>query len=109
MNAAYAGAPGFWLNIFTLGILQAKWVARVNVALGQGGARFMFAWFLAPFAHYGLATRLNAAHQANGSPVQVSPLVCFFITGWPFIGKGLRRSGEAYGTLLAARAGAPVA
>jgi hypothetical protein len=105
-NAVYAAAPGFWLNLFTLGIVQAKWVAAVNSGLRQGGAGFLFAWFLAPFANYGLANRLNAAHQALGSSIRISPLACFFFTGWAFIGarKRLKRSGQAYGSMLSARA-----
>lgn len=106
MNAVYAGAPGFWLNFVTLGIVQAKWVAAVNAGLGNGGAGFLFAWFLSPFANYGVAQRFNAAHQSLGSSIRVSPLACFFFTGWPFVGarKKLKRTGQAYGSMLAARA-----
>ncbi len=90
-------APGFFLNLFTLGIAMAQWVGRTNKTLGRGGAGFWFAWLLAPFAYYGLAGRLNVALAAQGSRTKVSPLACFFLAGFPFIGsrKRLGRGADA--------------
>lgn len=87
--------PGFFANLFTLGIAMARWVDRTNKALGQGGAGFWFAWFLAPFAHYGLAKRLNVALLAQGSRLQVSPVLCFLLCGFPLIGSRRRLSRAA--------------
>ena len=90
--------PSWIVNLFTIGIARAKWIAQSNERLAQGGAGFMFAWFLQPFANYGLADRLNNALRAAGSSHQVSPVLCFFLTGWPFIGsnKRFRRGTRAY-------------
>jgi hypothetical protein len=82
--------PAWFVNLFTLGILRARWVAESNRRLGQGGAGFMFAWFFLAFAHYGLAERMTAALRQAGSSHTVSPLACFFLTGWPFIGSNAR-------------------
>lgn len=86
--------PGFWLNLLTLGIARARWVGHANRQLGRGGAGFWFAWFLSPFAYYGIAGRLNEALAATGSTHRESPLLCFLLTGWPFVGakKRLRRA-----------------
>ncbi|MDB5716461.1 MAG: hypothetical protein JWO15_3858 [Sphingomonadales bacterium] len=85
--------PGFWITLFTIGIARARWVDATNHTLGRGGAGFWFAWFLAPFAYYGVAGRMNDAMAAVGSTHKESPLACFFLVGWPFIGtkKRLRR------------------
>ena len=89
--------PGFWANLFTLGIAMARWVSATNKALGRGGAGFWFAWLLAPFAYYGLAKRINDQLRAQGSRTHISPLMCFFFVGWPFIGsrKRLGRGADA--------------
>jgi hypothetical protein len=86
--------PGFWKNLFTIGISYARWVAAMNRELKQGGAGFWFAWLLVPWANFGLAKRLNGAHAAIGSTVSNSPFWAWFFTGWPFIGtrKRLARS-----------------
>lgn len=85
--------PGFWITLVTIGIARARWVDATNQALGRGGAGFWFAWFLAPFAYYGVAGRMNEALRAVGSTHRESPLACFFLIGLPFIGtkKRLRR------------------
>ena len=90
-------APGFWLNLLTLGIAMARWVDRTNKTLGKGGAGFWFAWLLAPFAYYGLAKRLNEALAVQGSRTRISPMACFWLVGWPFIGsrKRLGRAADA--------------
>jgi hypothetical protein len=90
--------PGFFANLFTLGIARARWVAGANEALAQGGAGFWFAWFLLPFANYGLAERLNGALRQAGSQHQVSPILCFFFTGWPLFGatRRFKRGVAAY-------------
>jgi hypothetical protein len=77
--------PGFWLNLLTFGIARARWTAAANRQLGSG-AGFWFAWLLLPFANYGIAGRLNEASAAAGSAHRESPLLCFFLTGVPFIG-----------------------
>jgi hypothetical protein len=85
--------PGFWITLVTIGISRARWVEATNHGLGGGGAGFWFAWFLAPFAYYGVAVRMNEALRAVGSTHRESPLACFFLVGWPFTGtkKRLRR------------------
>jgi hypothetical protein len=90
--------PGFIPNLFTLGIARARWVAGANQALAQGGAGFWFAWFLLPFANYGLAERLNGALRQAGSSHQVSPVLCFLFTGWPLFGatRRFKRGVAAY-------------
>ncbi|MGQ0846546.1 MAG: hypothetical protein ACT4QF_20680 [Sporichthyaceae bacterium] len=96
-----AGCPGFFTNLFTFGIANARWVAGVNRELKQGGAGFWFAWFLVAFANYGLAGRLNAAHAAMGSNGKVSPLGAFFLTGFPFVGSRKRLGRCANGLAMA--------
>lgn len=88
--------PGFLINLVTLGIARARWIAEANRHLGQGGAGFLFAWFLQAFANYGLAGRFNQALGAAGSAHTESPILCFLLTGWPFIGakKRLQRATE---------------
>lgn len=88
--------PGFLVNIVTLGIARASWVAETNRVLGQGGAGFWFAWLLAPFAYFGLAGRLNSALGTAGSSHRESPFLCFLFAGWPFFGskKRLKRGTE---------------
>jgi hypothetical protein len=56
-----------------------------------------FAWFLLPFANYGLAQRITAALRQAGSSFTVSALASFWLTGWPFIGstKRLKRGTQA--------------
>lgn len=81
--------PGFLINLFTLGIARARWIAAANKVFGAG-AGFWFAWLLQPFANWGLAGRFNAALQAAGSTHRVSPFWCFLLTGWPFIGAKAR-------------------
>jgi hypothetical protein len=100
MNAPDNDAPGFWLNLHTLGIAQAKWVAAVDTALGGRGARFLFAWLLSPFATYGVAQRTNAAHQSLGSEIRVSALACFIFTGTPFMADRQKRSVQEYASML---------
>lgn len=82
--------PGFWITLVTIGIARARWVGATNQALGRGGAGFWFAWFFAPFAYYGVAGRMNEALRAVGSTHRESPLACFFLIGWPFIGTKMR-------------------
>lgn len=82
--------PGFWITLVTLGIARARWVDATNKALGRGGAGFWFAWFLPPFAYYGVAGRMNEALNAAGSTHRESPLACFFLLGFPFIGTKMR-------------------
>lgn len=88
--------PGFWISALTLGIMRAKWIATTNELLGRGGAHFWFAWFLMPFAQYGITGRLNEALAAAGSNHRESPLAVFLLSGWPLIGskKRLRRATE---------------
>lgn len=99
--------PGTWISIFTIGIVRARWIAATNKALGRGGAGFWFAWFLMAFAHYGVAARLNEALAATGSAHRESPILCFFLTGFPFIGskKRLRRATSFYNDALRVRGG----
>jgi hypothetical protein len=62
----------------------------------------LFAWFLLPFANYGLAQRMTAALRQAGSSYNVSAFWCFWLTGWPFIGsnkrfkRGVRALNDAY-------------
>ncbi|HET7690503.1 MAG TPA: hypothetical protein VFK41_09000 [Nocardioidaceae bacterium] len=104
-------SPSWIVNLFTLGIARARWVAGMNRSLAQGGAGFLFAWFLMPFAAYGLARRLNLAHAAVGSSIKTSALACFWLCGWPFVGhvRRLKRGAEAYASVLNVRARATVA
>lgn len=97
--------PGFWLNLVTLGIARANWIAGTNKALGRGGAGFWFAWFLVPFANYGVTGRLNEALAAAGSGHRESPMAVFWLTGFPFIGskKRLRRASERLNDVLQVR------
>lgn len=94
--------PNWFVNIFTLGILRALWIAESNRRLKQGGAGFAFAWFLLPFAQYGLAKRMTLALAQVGSSHKVSPLACFWLAGWPFIGahRRLKRGTQAYNDAL---------
>jgi hypothetical protein len=78
--------PSWVTNLFTIGISRARWIAESNQRLGQGGAGFAFAWFFLAFANYGLAERMNGALRHAGSPLTVSPIVCFLFTSWPFFG-----------------------
>jgi len=78
--------PGFWVTLLTLGIARALWISRTNRDLGRGGAGFLFAYFLQPFANYGLAGRLNTALGEVGSSHRISPFWAFWLTGFPFIG-----------------------
>jgi len=107
LSAMSTAAPSFWRNLSTLGIAQARWIADVNAALGHKGGRFMFAWFLSPFANYGVSRRINAAHQSVGSSTRISPIACFVFTGLPGIGvrERLKRSIQEYGSMLAEREG----
>jgi hypothetical protein len=83
--------PPVWIvNLFTLGISRARWIAESNRRLGQGGAGFWFAWFLLAFANYGLAERMTGALRQAGSSFAVSAVACFFLTGWPLIGSNKR-------------------
>lgn len=82
--------PGFWLNVLTIGIARARWTAATNKTLGRGGAGFWFAWFLLPFANYGITGRLNQALAEAGSGRSDSPFLCFLFTGWPFFGSKKR-------------------
>jgi len=102
--------PGFWLNLVTLGIARARWTSATNQQLARGGAGFWFAWFLAPFAYYGVTGRLNGALAAAGSGHRESPLLCFLLTGIPFIGakKRLRRATERLNDALRVRQAAVV-
>jgi hypothetical protein len=97
--------PGFWMNLITLGIARALWTSRANTQLGRGGAGFWFAWFLFPFANYGVAGRLNEALAAAGSGHRESPMLVFWLTGWPFIGskKRLRRATAFYNDAIRVR------
>src|SRR4051812_971860 len=81
--------PRFFLNLFTLGIARARWISAANRALGHRTG-FLFAFFLQPFANYGLAKRLSSALEIAGSRHSESPLLCFWLTGWPFIGTARR-------------------
>ncbi len=98
--------PGFWLSLVTLGIVRALWFAESNRRLGQGGAGFVFAWFLMPFAAYGITGRINNALAQTGSGHRESPILCFLLFGFPFIGakKRLRRGSEALNNAHSVRA-----
>lgn len=89
--------PGTLVTVFTLGIARARWIAETNRQLGAGGAGFMFAWFLSPFANYGVVERMNNALAAAGSGHRESPFLCFLLNGWPFIGakKRMKRGTQA--------------
>lgn len=97
-----SGYPGFWINLLTLGIARGRWIANANKMLGRGGAGFWFAWLLMPFAHYGVARRLNEALTDRGSSHQESPILCFLFTGFPFFGstRRLRRAANRYNDTL---------
>lgn len=97
--------PIWFVNLFTLGIARARWIAGSNRSLGQGGAGFWFAWFLLPFANYGLAQRMTTALRQAGSSFRVSAFWCFWLTGWPFIGsaKRLKRGTQALNDAYAVR------
>lgn len=100
--------PGFWITLVTLGIARALWISRTNETFGRGGAGFWFAWLLMPFAHYGVAGRLNESLAAAGSMHRESPFLCFLLTGFPFIGakKRLRRGVAFYNDALRVRGAA---
>ena len=97
--------PSWVINLFTIGIARARWIAESNRRIGQGGAGFLFAWLLAPFANYGLAQRMTAALRAVGATHTVSPLACFLLNGWPFFGaaKRFRRGTVALNDAYAVR------
>lgn len=97
--------PGTLVTVFTLGIARAKWIAETNRQLGAGGAGFMFAWFLSPFANYGVVDRMNSALAAAGSSHRESPILCFLLNGWPFIGakKRMKRATQALNNAWAVR------
>ena len=84
--------PGFFTNLFTLGIARARWISAANKSLDHRTG-FLFAYFLQAFANYGLAKRINLALRNAGSGHAESPFLCFWLTGWPFIGatRRLRR------------------
>lgn len=100
--------PGFWVGLFTLGIARALWISHTNRALDRGGAHFLFAYFLQPFANYGLATRLNAFLAEAGSSHRISPVWAFLLTGFPLIGtrhamkRAVIRLNDAWGVRRAA-------
>lgn len=111
--------PGTLVTVFTLGIARAKWIAETNRQLGAGGAGFIFAWFLSPFANYGVVDRMNSALAAAGSGHRESPILCFLLNGWPFIGakkrmkRGTQALNNAWGALqqaagVVSQAAAPV-
>lgn len=81
--------PSFFANLFSLGIARARWISHANKELSHHTG-FLFAWFLQPFANYGLARRLNGALEAAGARHHESPFWCFWLTGWPFIGANRR-------------------
>lgn len=97
--------PGTLITVFTLGIARAKWIAETNRQLGAGGAGFLFAWFLSPFANYGVVDRMNNALAAAGSNHRESPILCFLLNGWPFIGakKRMKRGTQALNNAWAVR------
>ena len=97
--------PGTLIAVFTLGIARAKWIAETNRQLGAGGAGFLFAWFLSPFANYGVVDRMNNALAAAGSHHRESPILCFLLNGWPFIGakKRMKRGTQALNNAWAVR------
>lgn len=85
--------PGFFVNLLTFGIARARWISDANRVLNHKTG-FLFAWFLQGFANYGLAGRFNQALAAAGSAHTESPIACFLLTGWPFIG-AKKRLGRA--------------
>jgi hypothetical protein len=93
--------PGFFVNVFTVGIARALWISRANRML-KHRTGFWFAWLLQPFAFYGLAKRLNIALERTGSSHRESPFWCFWLTGIPLIGttrkmrRGFRRLNDAW-------------
>jgi len=97
--------PGTLATVFTLGIARAQWIAETNRQLGAGGAGFLFAWFLSPFANYGVVDRMNNALAAAGSGHRESPILCFLLNGWPFIGakKRMKRGTQALNDAWAVR------
>lgn len=97
--------PGTLVTVFTLGIARAKWIAETNRQLGAGGAGFLFAWFFSPFANYGVVDRMNNALAAGGSGHRESPILCFLLNGWPFIGakKRMQRGAQALNNAWAVR------
>lgn len=104
---ALAAPPGFFANVFTIGILRALWIRDTNRQLGRGGAGFAFAWFLMPFAYYGLAGRLNEALAQGGSSHRVSEVACLLLSTFPFIGarRRLKRGVEALNVAQTVRPG----
>lgn len=103
--------PGFFASLFTLGIARARWIAYANDHFNQGGAGFWFAWLLQPFANYGLAQRFNVALAAAGTQHRESPVWCFLLTGWPFIGskRRMKRATERLNDALRIRQQPPAA
>ena len=104
--------PPSWIhNLVTLGIARARWIAESNRRLGQGGAGFWFAWFLLPFAHYGLAKRMTGALRQAGATHTVSAFWCFWLTGWPLIGanKRMKRGTQALNDVATVHARATAA
>ncbi len=97
--------PGTFKTVFTLGIARAKWIAETNRELGAGGAGFLFAWFFSSFANYGVVERMNNALAAAGSGHRESPILCFLLNGWPFIGakKRMKRATQALNNALDVR------
>ena len=97
--------PGTLVTVFTLGIARARWIAETNQQLGAGGAGFLFAWLLSPFANYGVVGRMNNALAAAGSAHRESPFLCFLLNGWPFFGakKRMKRGTQALNNAWAVR------
>jgi hypothetical protein len=97
--------PGTIVTVLTLGIARAKWIAETNRQLGAGGAGFLFAWLFSPFANYGVVDRMNNALAAAGSDHRESPILCFLLNGWPFIGakKRMKRGTQALNNAWAVR------
>lgn len=97
--------PGFFITLLTLGIARARWIADTNRQLNAGGAGFWFAWFFPPFANYGVVGRMNNALAAAGSGHRESPLLCFFLAGWPFVGskRRMKRGTQALNNAWAVR------
>lgn len=89
--------PDTLVTLSTHGVARAKWIAETNRQLGAGGAGFLFAWLLSPFANYSVAERMNNALAAAGSSHRESPVLCFLLNGWPFIGmkKRMKRGTQA--------------
>lgn len=103
--------PGFWLALITFGITRATWIAGANRMMNRGGAGFLFAWFLMPFALYGVTGRLNEQLAMVGSAHRESPVLVFLLNGIPFIGakKRIRRATSFYNDALRVRSGVPAA